>query len=236
MKLHTVGALKTEAAHLCLEGMLAAMKFELIMLSRASGVNSDVVNAYPFFETAMRKLREPPVAAPEEAPAVPEEALAETLGSWLKGMITSEHGEMAAGTTRPRLAIRRAIEKALEEMYDRTLCVALLWRPWTASPLSPGVYGAVVSRVRRGVSEILDLTMGSFEQWDDIQGVLAILEKGPAVFLERNGIFPDDASDGLKGAVYHVISSVLPNCWRERYREVLVPPLLLPRVSHDIAH
>ena len=140
----TVGTLKTDSPQLNFKGMCAAMKYQLKIVSKGSTTNRDVESAYPFFESAMAELRKPREAAADEAPAAAVEAADADMRSWLRDMITAEHAAMAVNTSSPRTSIRHAIEQALVHMYDRTLRVALLWRPWTASPVSPGVYGAVV--------------------------------------------------------------------------------------------
>ena len=83
---------------------------------------------------------------------------------------------------------------------------------------------------------MLDLTTGRYEDWADVQGALAILEESPQVFLGRDGVFPDDASEGLKGAVYHVMSSVLPNRWRAVFRQVLAPHMFCCDGCRMIVH
>ena len=72
---------------------------------------------------------------------------------------------------------------------------------------------------------MLDLTTGVYENRQDIEGLaLTILEESAEAVVK----FSDDASPNLQGAVYAVLTNVLPNRWRAHYLEVLCAS---PRVS-----
>jgi hypothetical protein len=75
---------------------------------------------------------------------------------------------------------------------------------------------------------MLGLTTGVYEKLQDIEDIaLTVLECG----AESVVTLPAGASPGLEGAVYAVLTNVLPNRWRAHYREVLAPPLELRWVS-----
>jgi hypothetical protein len=72
---------------------------------------------------------------------------------------------------------------------------------------------------------MLGLTTGLYENRQDLEGLaLTILEDSAEAVVK----FSDDASPNLQGAVYAVLTNVLPNRWRAHYREVLCAT---PRVS-----
>jgi hypothetical protein len=72
------------------------------------------------------------------------------------------------------------------------------------------------------------LTTGVYENLERIEKTaLTVLENCSESVVQFS---PDDAP-GLVCAVYAVLTNVLPNRWREHYREVLAPPLELRRVS-----
>ena len=72
---------------------------------------------------------------------------------------------------------------------------------------------------------MLGLTTGVYEHREDIEGLaLTILEESAEAVVK----FSEDASLNLQGAVYAVLTNVLPNRWREHYLEVLCAT---PRVS-----
>ena len=72
---------------------------------------------------------------------------------------------------------------------------------------------------------MLGLTTGVYEKREDIEGLaLTILEESVEAVVK----FSADASPNLQGAVYAVLTNVLPNRWRAHYLQVLCAS---PRVS-----
>ena len=72
------------------------------------------------------------------------------------------------------------------------------------------------------------LTTGVYEDLKGIEELaLTVLENCCQSVVQ----FSPDADPGLVCAVYAVLTNVLPNRWRQHYREVLAPPLELRRVS-----
>ena len=88
-------------------------------------LDADVGGAYPFFESAMYKLREPRLpaaaAAAPEAGAESAATVEDPLEAWARCMITRDHAEMAADARNPRKTIKAIILAALRVLYDRML-------------------------------------------------------------------------------------------------------------------
>ena len=161
--LFTVGDLKADTTFCNLKGKCALVRLGLLRLAREDTLclDADVADAYPFFENAMQKLREPRV--PAAAVVAPEAAAQSTatvedpLEAWVRCMISADHVEMADDTRNPRKTIKAIVLATLRSMCDRMLCLdpILPLRTWMPPPPPPPSWSLASRRgffVHAGVS------------------------------------------------------------------------------------